>query len=210
LSQLGKHCFQIELGGEAYTLRPTLLASTQVIRQHGLASLLTAVRDFNVNVIGDLLVSAGVRRAMWIKELALSGPQKVRETLTPILTEFVLALAGIDPKAPRTEAQQPSPVNPDEVFTSLFKLGTGWLGWSPETTWNATPDEILAARSGRTDMIVEVMKAVFGSSEDNSQDSRGKSAIGYTETELQQIVEQGRDPAYDRNAAVAFKIKLQA
>jgi Phage tail assembly chaperone protein, TAC len=54
-----------------------------------------------------------------------------------------------------------------EYHTQLYRIGTGWLGWSPETTWNATPREITEAYGAH----VEQLKAIYGAG-DQDQDSR--------------------------------------
>ncbi len=37
----------------------------------------------------------------------------------------------------------------------MFKLGTGWLGWTPEVTLNTPIPQILLAFDGKVDFIVK-------------------------------------------------------
>jgi hypothetical protein len=46
-----------------------------------------------------------------------------------------------------------------EYHAKLFRLATGWLGWTPEAAYDATPTEITEAYKGR----LELLSAVFGS-----------------------------------------------
>jgi hypothetical protein len=82
------------------------------------------------------------------------------------LIEFVLILSGAEKTdQPRTG----KPISFDDYHTRLFQIGTGWLSWTPDDTWNATPAEILAAREGR----LEMLKAIFGGKQDEQSADLG-------------------------------------
>ncbi|WP_426609488.1 phage tail assembly chaperone [Bradyrhizobium sp. McL0616] len=81
------------------------------------------------------------------------------------LLDFVLILSGVDTSDDK--AQSGTPMRFEEFFTRLFKIGTGYLGWSPDDTWNATPAEILAAREGRMELLIQL----FGGKRDEDTDS---------------------------------------
>ena len=66
-----------------------------------------------------------------------------------------------DDQAP-TKASSGKSESLADYFTQLYKIGTGWLGWSPEQTWDATPAEIRAAYEGRIDLL----KTIFGAKDD--------------------------------------------
>src|SRR5690606_40333271 len=95
----------------------------------------------------------------------------VRKRLTNAMAEFVLAIAGIDPNDPTPAKPSGKPADPEQVFAQLFSIATGWLGWTPEEAWNATPAEIIAAKGGRTEMIVEILKAEEHTSELQSREN---------------------------------------
>ncbi|MDP2780274.1 phage tail assembly chaperone [Devosia sp.] len=199
---LGADGIFVELAGEAYELRPSLRASMRLVRRHGLTGLLAAAQDFNVTVILDVLRDAAIKPSLLLAEIAAIGLGTVRHRLTGPLVEFVLAVAGIDPD----DTTPPTPstgkqLTPEETFTRLFGIATGWLGWTPEEAWNATPAEIIAAQAGRTDLITDVLKAVFGTTDTQP------TAAPYTPTQLKQIEEEGHDPAFDRMALRALKGK---
>jgi hypothetical protein len=139
-------------------------------------------------------------------EIAAIGLGRVHNRLAEPLAKFALAIAGHDPDS--TAAPAPStgePIEPEELFTRLFNVATGWLGWTPEDAWSATPAEILAAKSGRTDLITDILKAVFGSSDDTSTTS-----ASYTADQLAKIEKLGRDPTFNRKALHALKNKGSA
>ncbi|MBN8977865.1 MAG: phage tail assembly chaperone [Rhizobiales bacterium] len=87
--------------------------------------------------------------------------------VTPQLLGFIERIAGAD----NTNSTEPSdPITLTELIERLFKVGSGWLEWSPEDTWNATPAEILLARDG----LIEKLKAIHGSA-DADKNNGGKS-----------------------------------
>ena len=201
---LGADAISIELKGEAYELRPTLRAGMRLARRHGLSGLLAAVRDFNTTIITDLLRECGIKTSALFAEIATAGLAIVRARLTGPLASFVLAVAGIDPDDDQTPAAATGKqLTPGEYHTRLFEIATGWLGWAPEEAWTATPTEILAAKDGRTDLITDVLKAVFGSTDDTPT-----TTTIYTPERLAEIEELGHDPAFDRNGLAALKQKI--
>lgn len=192
--KLGADGIFVELAGEAFELRPSLRASMRLVQRHGLPGLLAAVQGFNVTLIMDVLREAEIKPSLLLTEIEAFGLGAVRSRLTGSLAEFVLAIAGIDPDDARPTEQAPGkPVAPERVFAQLFGFATGWLGWTPEEAWKATPAEIIAARNGRTDLISDVLTAVFGSAGTDTTPTDH-----YTEDRLSKIAKEGRDPALNR------------
>jgi hypothetical protein len=80
------------------------------------------------------------------------------------LLEFVLVLSGgkrsRDDTAPVGE-----PMTFEEYFVSLFKLGTGWVGWSAKDTNEASPQEIMQA----AEACQAKLKACFGGKSDEAE-----------------------------------------
>jgi hypothetical protein len=202
--KLGADGIFLELAGEAHELRPSLRACMRLVRRHGLTGLLAAVQGFKVTTIMDVLREAGIKPSLLLAEIAAIGLGTVRHRLTGPLVEFVLAVAGIDPDnttPPATTTGQQ--ITPDETFTRLFGVATGWLGWTPEEAWSATPTEIIAAQAGRTDLITDVLKAAFGT----TTGTKPETAAPYTPAQLKRIEEEGHDPAFNRGALQALKGK---
>lgn len=203
--KLGAGGIYVELAGEVFELRPSLRASMRLVRRHGFPRLFAAVQDFNLTVIMDMLREAGHKPSLILDDIAAIGLGRVSYRLTGPLTLFVLALAGHDPDdTTPPETTSGKPVDPEQLFAQLFRIATGWLGWTPEDAWNATPAEIIAARAGRTDLITDVLKAVFGSTEEKP------TAAPYTPEQLKQIEEEGHDPAFNRAGLHSLKNKGSA
>lgn len=203
--QLGADPIYIELAGEAFELRPSLRASMHLIRRHGLARLFAAVPAFNITIVMDVLREAAIKPGLLLAEIAAIGLGRVRNRLTNPLAEFVLAVAGIDPHAQTLPAPTPGkPVDPEQALTQLYRFATGWLGWTPEAAWNATAAEIIEARAGRMTLITEILEAVFGKPASTTSAPAGTR---YTPDQLEQIVELGHDPAFDRAGLHALQGK---
>ena len=75
-------------------------------------------------------------------------------------SQHVLALAGVDPDSPK-QGDQGNRISFADYHDKLFRIGTGWLGWSPSQTWASSTAEILAAYEGH----LEKLRAVNGGAE---------------------------------------------
>lgn len=63
-------------------------------------------------------------------------------------------------------AHPDAPAKPwGEHFRDMFSYGTGWLGWSPETVWNASIQEITIALDAHMKRLI----AMHGGAEDEDQ-----------------------------------------
>lgn len=150
----------VTIGGERIVLRPTLRAALRLERRHeGLDALVTKLQDGNLAAIADVLrehSSAWSDVPAFIERLAVPhGVLDGVDHLIPALVAHVYALAGVDLDAEPDDKPTASGVSSRRIFADhledLFKVATGWLGWSPETAWNTTPAEIMAAQAGLID-----------------------------------------------------------
>jgi hypothetical protein len=175
--------FKITLATRSFILRPTLRAAFDLNRDYsGFHKLYDAILDGSYSACADLISATCTDPRSWIAYACVPSSNAVREVLEARdqLIRVVLALTGDD--ADGRKAQSPGKPMPfDEYHEHLFKIGGGWLGWTPEATWNATPAEILAAFAGRQDML----KVLFGKREDeetvdlSSADARAQlNALG--------------------------------
>jgi len=203
--KLGADTISIEMAGEAFELRPSLRACLRLTDRYELPALFKAVSEFHVGIVSDMLKEATGKPALLLDEIAKHGIGSTYFRYVEALSKFVLAIAGVDPDRPATpQPKRGKPLSPIEYHTQLFEIATGWLGWPPEQAWNATPAEILSAQKGRTDFVTDILKAVFGSGNDN-----GNSAPAYTPETLAEIEAAGRDPEFDRAGLLALKAKVQ-
>ena len=156
----------VMIGGEAVRLVPRLRHALALERRPGsFKSVLDAIEE------GSLTVAAETIRphhpGVTLDAIFAAGLAKLREPLTL----YVLGCAGIDPEtAPARRAKakasgKPLPSVPfAEHLAGLYRIGTGWLGWTPDQTLDATPIEITEAYRGR----VEMLRSIFGSSEEDA------------------------------------------
>jgi len=146
----------LKLGGALITLRPTLRCGLRLEARDGSFSKLIAdLQD------GSLTAALFVLQDHHNHPYANGHVMDAGlEPICAALITFVLECAGLDPeaKAERNEAGEPEEVSFSEHLTQLYRIGTGWLGWTPATTLDATPAEITEAYKGRVDML----KAIFG------------------------------------------------
>jgi len=155
---LGREAVEVRVGGELVVLRPSLRVALALHRRHGgfdrLARLiaeghLTTMAD----VVGEFVPLVQPQWAIWEAGL---------DNLAPPLVRFTFLCAGLDPDNPVKEEKGEGESLPHDAYLlRLFERATGWLGWSPEEAWNATPAEVEAACKGRA----ELLALMFGGSD---------------------------------------------
>jgi hypothetical protein len=161
----------IVLCSQVFTLRATLrVAYFLNLKYRGFANLANAIAEGTFAAYQDV-ITAGCDDVKALNAL-LKPFQAADADITPLgdaimgnraeLLEFVCVLAGVD--AERDDAQsEGKPISFEEYHTRLYELGTGWLGWTPQDTWEAKPSEIISAYQGRQSML----KAIFGARDDD-------------------------------------------
>jgi len=148
--------------GEAITLRPSLAYAIRLERRPGsFQKLIRDVLDGSLTAACDIIRDHAPHP--WLETRVLD----VLDDLSAPLLEYISACMGIDPDAPKTKGKATT-VTFAEHLTDLYRIGTGWLGWTPADTLDATPAEIMEAYRGRMDML----KAIFGGSESRKTDTR--------------------------------------
>ncbi|MGL9618309.1 hypothetical protein QRQ56_09930 [Bradyrhizobium sp. U531] len=161
--RLAANTFALQLGDRSFDLKPSLRSAFILYERYdGFHNLSRQLADGSLTAALDIISATIVNARAW-GEYALPANGAVLRDLwgaTGDLIEFVMLLAGADDK-PSGKADTGKPIPFDEYFTQLFQIGTGWLGWTPDDTWEATASEIINAQKGRMDML----KALFGSKE---------------------------------------------
>ncbi|MDO6521279.1 hypothetical protein Q4578_06755 [Shimia thalassica] len=188
----------LEYGGNAVFLRPSLRAALHLERLHGgFPELLRKIEEFDTLTVWHVITASAGRTATddlfgYAATQSLSG---FAEAAQVPCFELVAALF---PKAPEGEGKAPKTADPmpwSDVFSELYKIATGWLGWTPDTAWNATPQEITDAFEGHMNML----KAIHGSADDEQTNN------GPTSEQRAQNAELGLDPEFDRAGLAALK-----
>jgi|GEM_PF-581767 len=199
----------------AVTLRASLRAAVNITTlDGGLPAVLERLARGHLSTVKAVIRASATDRHQ--AERFLSGID--RQPLRPFLEEAQAAclalVAAILPTpdaqaketttSPRTqEAAEPWA----EHFTSLYQFATGWLGWTPATTWDASCDEINTAFAAHVDRLV----AVNGGKRDDDQDDQGDQAGPvsiYTPERMAEIEELGRDPAFQRDKLRTLKARM--
>ena len=161
----GDH-IEITLASELIILRPTLHCGFRLERREGsFAKLIADLQEGSLSaahyVLADHFKRPGIAQSIMD-----AGIEDVCGTLIP----FVLYCAGIDPLHTSAQDRQSgaNEVTFAEHLTNLYRIATGWIGWTPEVALNSTPTEIMEAYKGRLDML----KAIYGGSEDDTPNPR--------------------------------------
>jgi hypothetical protein len=169
----------VTVGREVIYLRPTLRAAMRLERRHGgFDKIVLAIADENLTVMADVIRESATEPTSIPGLLESIGLKPLRigiEALVGPLTDLVFALAGVDPTDTSEKADTGPRITFAEHHERLFSIGTGWLGWSPETTWDATAAEISAAFHGRREML----RSVFGGNPSDSTPSDERDEAGF-------------------------------
>lgn len=192
----------LEYGNHTVFLRPSLRAATRLERLHdGFPALLQKIEEFDTRTVHTAIACCTEKHDAdeLINVLGTAPLSGFLKAAQAPLFELVNAML---PVAPEEDQGEPigKPVPWAEVYRELYGLATGWLGWTPETAWHATPQEITDAFGAHIDML----KAIHGGADDHEESGAQNS---YTLDQLQAIEEQDHDPAFDRAALHALKGK---
>jgi len=151
----------ITLDGRRHTLRPTLQAAMRLERSIGIAAVLKGILEGNATIMATVVrETANLDHDLSVILDALALPtlaEGVRALRDPLAT-IVLAMYGIDPEAEQKPVAEGEGIPFAEHIAQLYRIATGWLGWTPSVAWDATPAEIMEAYTGRVDML----SAIFG------------------------------------------------
>jgi hypothetical protein len=147
------------------SLRPSLRAAALLEQRHGFQKLFAACCDGNLCLMADIIEASSDSRN-FLESIIDIPLIQVIPPLLESLPSFVLTLAGVD-QDNKSDSQSGEPMPFIEYHAKLFRIGTGWLGWSPEVTWNATAAEITEAYNGH----IEMLRAIHGGGEESESRS---------------------------------------
>jgi hypothetical protein len=158
--------FELKLGSKIFILRPTLRAAFRLDQIYeGFQNLHRAIADGSLGASTDLISQTVTDPTRWAAYALAPNSTIARDLLAAPdqLLAFLMVLIGANEKSDKSQTGKP--ISFGEYFVELFRIGTGWLGWSPAETWASTPAEILNAHAGR----VAMLKAIFGSKSSDDQ-----------------------------------------
>lgn len=181
---VGQHALQ----GGGITLRADLRAlATIASKYHDFADLHGRIAAFDYAATVDLIAATCSdpdslllpSNPNWLSYRTLD---EFFTLVTPQLLTFIERMAGAD----EADSGEPSdPITLTELVERLFKVGCGWLEWSPNDTWNATPAEILLARDG----LIEKLQKIHGSADADKQGDRKpiNGSTGFSEADRNRL-----------------------
>jgi hypothetical protein len=186
---------EIELShsGNTLTLRPSLRAATVLEQRHGLPALHKALDDLNITIISEILTLTSRQDAAALLSAITATPLLpfFLSVRTP-LTELVSMLTPASEPTAKRKAQTGKPVTWAEVYAALYDRATGWLGWTPEQAWNATPTEIERAYKAHLEKLKAIHRGGTGDKEPDPE-------------QVERNVAAGLDPEFDRSGLHALK-----
>lgn len=196
----------IEYGGNIVFLRPSLRAATCLERLHnGFPMLLVKVQQGHTETLREIVQHSATDRAAGQRLVGeMKGATIVTIHKALINPAFALITALMTPDLHKDQgeaAKAPTgkPVKWADFYADTYKIATGWLGWTPDTAWNATMPEIMQAFDGH----IEQLKAIHGGADDDATGASEMSA-----DQRQSNIDQGLDPEFDRAALHALRAKL--
>ena len=155
----------LEHGSDAVILRPSLRAASQLERLHeGFPALFRRVGEFDLVTIFDIIRTAATDRkdaAGFLAAMSRQPLQRVAEITQAPISALCLALIPADESDDQKPTPKAKPVPWPKFFRDLFGIATGWLGWTPDAAWNATPTEITRAYRAH----IAMLKAIHGAAE---------------------------------------------
>ncbi|MCW1919975.1 hypothetical protein NX862_14535 [Rhodobacter sp. KR11] len=188
--------FTITHGGFAVRLRPSLRAAMRLERLHdGYPALLAKLDAFDTLTVRKVMQIAATNKGAADAFLshAASLPLSVwqegtQEALRGLCGALLRSDADGTPAKPNAK-----PMTWAQAYAELYRIGTGWLGWTPAETLAATPAEITEAFEGR----ISLFKAEHGITDDD----KAKAASGDDLADLP-------DDEFDRAGFEALRASL--
>lgn len=150
-----------KVGGKTVTLRPTLRAGIAALALYGsFSALLRKIDEFDTATIKALTeLGAGFPQPLLFYGWETQGYEPLQTSLSDYTV--ILANGGTRPDYAVTSDEGGAPLSHSDYFAQLFKIGTGWIGWTHEQTLDAPMPAIISALSGRKEMLA----SIFGSAE---------------------------------------------
>lgn len=192
--------FELSHGGNTVRLRASLRAALHLERLHdGFGPLFQRIDTFDTATIRHVILIAATDRSTAEAFLSHMATQPIRALAEATHGPLATLCAALMP-SPTTSSAKPRTTSAKtmpwaDYYSELFQIATGWLGWTPDTAWNATPAEITCAFDGH----VAKLKAIHGSAEDQD-DSTAEN-----QEQRERNIAAGLDPDFDRDGLHALR-----
>jgi len=183
-------------------LKPSLRAALHLVQEFGdLAAVLSDIQIGKVGTLAKIVLIASGRKnhARFLHGIATHGAKQIA-ALQPYFVAFIYGLIVDVPAlseatdTPQTNTDQPDQT-PESYYLRLFQIGTGVLGW--------TPTEITLAYRARTEFVADILKSVFGTTDEKT------SPTPVTKEALDTLISSGKhDPNLDRSGLDELRATL--
>lgn len=189
----------LEHGSHAVILRPSLRAASTLERSHGFERLFQRITEFHTGTVREIILTAATDRKDAAAILDTMSRLPILRFVEIAQAQLARLVTGFVPQPePDAKPSHGKAVPWREAYGDLYRYATGWLHWTPDQAWNATPTEITEALNAHFDML----KLIHGGAED-----KPAQPDAYSPERLREIEEQGFDPEFDRAGLQALKAK---
>ena len=206
------HEIDLELDGTSVTLRASLRAAVALTSYpEGFAGLIDQITRQSLTATRAVILAAATDRREARAYLHQTASLPLASFLPDAQAAALAILAALFQAGDDAQTDAPSqgksedttPRKPwREHYADLYRFGTGWLGWPPETVWTASPAELSEAFAAHADRLI----AMNGGSKDEDPADNGVNI--YTPEKMREIEELGFDPAFDRAALHKLKASI--
>lgn len=186
----------ISHGGNTVSLRPSLRAATILEDRFGIPALHRGLAEFDLTIISEIILTMTSRQdgAAFLSSILGRPLAPFYQSVRAPLAELVSILTPAPDRKAKPSAGKP--MTWPDLFATLYDRATGWLGWTPEQAWNATPTEIDRAYRAHFDKL----KALHGTSDDEED----RSFVD-TDALAELLKSDGPDPEFDRSGLHGLK-----
>jgi hypothetical protein len=190
----------LEHGSNAVILRPSLRAASALERSHdGFELLARHIDEFHTGTVREIIMTAATDRKDAAAFLSAMSRLPLRRFVEIAQASVARLFMGFLPAVESDTKPSPDtkPMPWREVHRALFRTATGWLHWTPEAAWNATPTEINEAFAGH----VAMLHAMNGGADDKPADRQPDPE------QAARNEANGLDPEFDRAGLRALKVR---
>ncbi|MTD98784.1 hypothetical protein GIY56_00610 [Paracoccus sp. YIM 132242] len=205
----------LEHDGAVVMLRASLRAAVAIDNlPGGFPQVWEQIARQSLSTIRAVLLATATDRQDAQRFLAATADKPLASFLADAQAACLAVLAALLKAGDDSAANAPSqgrasdkPMSLNEYHKTLFQYATGWLGWSPAETWNASPAEIEAAFEAHVDRLVKLTPGLSDAHDTGS--ARPTTTNEYTPERLREIENLGYDPAFDRQALRQLQARNQ-
>lgn len=191
--------FTLSHGGNTVRLRASLRSALRLERLHdGFGPLITKLDQFDTATIRKMIEIATTDYSAaqrFLASISTEPLQTYRHAVTGPLSSLLAAFLPTPATDTTSAAPKGKTLSWADAFADLYRIGTGWLGWTPAETWQATPTEITEALTG----FVAYQNAINGTAADKDDTTQ-------TDAQREANIAAGLDPDFDRTGLEALRM----